>query len=148
MFKRLQLVFQATILYCTALILGRRQPGLMRWTFLWSMPLVQDRSLNLLTIIPVRWIVCEALGLYNCAMKICTPLATSPIASFDACMVRHNSCLHIYILHIDRAVFNHLNSHQFQFQHKQACGSYCPFFFIHLKRFDMRIKCSFVVISV
>ena len=43
----------ATILHCKA-ILGRGQPGLMRW-ILWNMPLVQDRSLDLLTSSPVRY---------------------------------------------------------------------------------------------
>ena len=40
-------------------ILGRRQPGLMRWFLLWIMPLVQDRSLDLLTSSP---------ACYHCAM--------------------------------------------------------------------------------
>ena len=33
-------------------ILGRGQPGLIRWILLWNMPLVQDRSLDLLTSSP------------------------------------------------------------------------------------------------
>ena len=36
--------------FCTCnAIAGRRQPGLMRWILLWIIPLVQDRSLDLLT---------------------------------------------------------------------------------------------------
>ena len=33
----------------------RRQPGLKRWILLWIMPLVQDRSLDLLASIPARY---------------------------------------------------------------------------------------------
>ena len=42
--------------FCTCkVILGRGQPGLIRWILLWIMPLVQDRSLNLLTCSPARY---------------------------------------------------------------------------------------------
>ena len=36
-------------------ILGRGQPGLMRWIFLWCMPLAQDRSFDLFTSNPARY---------------------------------------------------------------------------------------------
>ena len=42
--------------FCTCkAILGRGQPGVMRWILLWIMPLVQDRSLDLLTSSPARY---------------------------------------------------------------------------------------------
>ena len=45
------MALKAKILLCKA-ILGRGQPGLMRWILLWIMPLVQDRLLDLLTSSP------------------------------------------------------------------------------------------------
>ena len=47
------MVCYATILHCKA-ILGRRQLGLMRRILVLIMPLVQDRSLDLLTSTPGR----------------------------------------------------------------------------------------------
>ena len=46
--KNEMIVVYTTILHCNA-ILGRRQPGLMRRILLRITPLVQDRSLDLLT---------------------------------------------------------------------------------------------------
>ena len=44
--------------FCTfKAILGQGQPGLMRWILLWTMPPVQDRSLDLLT---------SSLARYHC----------------------------------------------------------------------------------
>ena len=43
-----------TILHCKAK-LGGGQPGLMRWIVLWIMPLVQDQSLDLLTLSPAHY---------------------------------------------------------------------------------------------
>ena len=48
------LVFKATILHCKA-ILGRGQPGWMRWILLCILPLAQDRSLDLLAKSPARY---------------------------------------------------------------------------------------------
>ena len=47
------MVFLATILHCKA-ILGRGQPGRMRWILLWIMPLVQDRCHCLMLLITVQ----------------------------------------------------------------------------------------------
>ena len=42
--------------FCTVkAIMGRRQTGRMRWMLLWTMPLAQDRSLDLLASSPVRY---------------------------------------------------------------------------------------------
>ena len=49
----LRLVLKATILHCKA-TLGRGQHGWMKWILWWIMPLVQDRSLDLLA---SRWYI-------------------------------------------------------------------------------------------
>ena len=42
--------------FCTVnAILGLGQPGRMRWILVWTIPLVQDRSLDLLTSNPLRY---------------------------------------------------------------------------------------------
>ena len=56
------MVFQATILYCKAL-LGWEQPGLMSWILVWAMPQVQNRSLDLLTCSPMCYHSATAIPL-------------------------------------------------------------------------------------
>ena len=41
--------------FCNVRLLGRGQPGLMRWILVWIMPQVQDWLLNLLTRSPVSY---------------------------------------------------------------------------------------------
>ena len=55
--------------FCTVkAILGRRQPGRMRWILLWNMSLAQDRSLDLLASSP---------ACYRCTMDAPSWLALS-----------------------------------------------------------------------
>ena len=54
------------MVFCTyKAVLGRGQPGLMRWILLWIMPPVQDRSLDLLTRSPARYYCTMDSSLYK-----------------------------------------------------------------------------------
>ena len=96
--------------FCTSkTILGRGQPGLMRWFLLWMMPLVQDRSLDLLASGP-----CSALPLYHGLLLtaaenvvlFASRLLLSHLPS-PACFVVHGnySCCREAELHVTACIF-------------------------------------------
>ena len=124
-FKYYWMVFGATMMYCKA-ILGKGQPGLMRWILVWNTPQVQDWShtkpVNLQSSSPLppacydcpsppqtpQWLQIDSFIIkYSSLVCYCKlPLLTKMIPALTVCYERPDT-LSSSLLQCNRSQFYH-----------------------------------------